>query len=60
MVFGFAVLNYFAVIEYPRSVGVTIKEHANIFQPDKVDESTLPVDVLQGRVVDDDDGLAPS
>ena len=50
IVFGFAILNYFAVIEYPQSVGVTIKEHANIFQPDKVDESTLPVDVLQDEI----------
>ena len=43
----FAVLNFFAVIEYPAKVGVIIKEHANIFNPEVVDESEVPIDVLE-------------
>ena len=44
IIFGFAAMNFFAVIEYPHKVGVVIKEHANIFKPDQVDETTLPAD----------------
>ena len=43
LVWLFALTNLFAVIEYPQKVNVVIKEHANIFTPDQIDEGDLPL-----------------